>query len=96
MKREWVFCTKRMELIPKDQFYAEKAQAPMVMPDIAGYKSMATGEWIGGRRQHREHLRQHGLVEIGNEVKAHLATGQRTYKDPTIRQHVIEAVKRYS
>lgn len=55
-----------LELIPKGDFdYQPKAN--YVMPDIKGYKSMQTGEWIGGRRQHREHLKQHRLIEIGNE-----------------------------
>lgn len=37
-----------------------------VMPDIAGYRSVVTGEWIGSRRAHREHLKRHNLVEVGN------------------------------
>ncbi len=41
--------------------------APMVMDDIQPYKSMKTGEMITSRSQHREHLRKHGLVELGNE-----------------------------
>lgn len=41
--------------------------APMVIADIQPYRSMATGEMIGGRAQHREHLKKHGLVEVGNE-----------------------------
>ena len=40
-----------------------------IMPDIAPYRSMVTGEMIGGRSQHREHMRAHQLVEIGNETK---------------------------
>jgi hypothetical protein len=32
---------------------------------------MVTGEWIGSRSTHRQHLKEHRLVEIGNEVKAH-------------------------
>lgn len=39
----------------------------MIMGDIAPYKSMQTGEYIGGRAQHRAHLKQHGLIEVGNE-----------------------------
>jgi len=27
---------------------------------------MITGEMIEGRRQHRDHLRQHNCVEVGN------------------------------
>lgn len=45
-------------------------KAPMVISDIAPYRSMRTGEVIKGRAQHREHLRAHGLIEIGNEWTA--------------------------
>ena len=44
-----------------------RPEGPMVMPDIQPYKSMKTGEMITSRSQHREHLRQHNLVELGNE-----------------------------
>lgn len=57
---------KTLELIPADEYQ----RAPVVhhvMPDIKPYRSMQTGEMIMGRRQHREHLRQHRLIEIGNE-----------------------------
>jgi len=40
-----------------------------VITDIEPYQSMKTGEMIQGRRQHREHLREHGLIEVGNETK---------------------------
>jgi hypothetical protein len=42
--------------------------APMVIGDIEPYRSMRTGEIIGGRAQHRDHLRAYGLTEVGNEV----------------------------
>jgi hypothetical protein len=38
-----------------------------VIGDIQPYRSMQTGEVIGGRKQHRDHLKQHGLIEVGNE-----------------------------
>jgi hypothetical protein len=41
--------------------------APAIIGDIAPYRSMRTGELIAGRAQHRDHLRQHGLVEVGND-----------------------------
>lgn len=43
--------------------------APMVMTDIQPYRSMVTGEVISSRSQHRAHLKQHGVVEVGNETK---------------------------
>ena len=41
--------------------------APDVMPDIQPYKSMLTGELITSRSRHREHLRERGYVEVGND-----------------------------
>lgn len=37
------------------------------IPDIDPYKSMVTGERIRGRAHHKQHLRQHGLQEVGNQ-----------------------------
>jgi hypothetical protein len=48
----------------------EGPPAPMIVSDIEPYRSMRTGEMIAGRAQHRAHLRQHGLIEIGNEWDA--------------------------
>lgn len=42
---------------------------PMVATDIQPYRSMATGEIINSRSEHREHLKRHGLIEVGNETK---------------------------
>jgi hypothetical protein len=54
------------ELIEKSTYYADPV-APMVMPDIQPYQSMADGSMITSRSHHREHLRQHNCIEIGNE-----------------------------
>lgn len=40
---------------------------PMIMPDVAPYKSIITGEEISSRSQHRAHLAEHGCEEVGNE-----------------------------
>lgn len=42
---------------------------PMVMKDIAPYRSMIDGSTITSRSKHREHLRAHNCFEIGNETK---------------------------
>jgi len=41
--------------------------APFVVADIKPYTSVITGEPITSRSQHREHLKQHRCIEIGNE-----------------------------
>jgi hypothetical protein len=43
-------------------------RAPMVIRDIEPYKSMITGEMIDSRSVHRDHLRRHHCVEIGNDM----------------------------
>ena len=43
-------------------------EQPFIMPDIKPYQSMITGEMITSRSQHREHLRQHGCQEIGDQT----------------------------
>ena len=45
----------------------ETVQGPMVMGDLKPYQSMIDGSWITSRSQHREHLRAHGCVEVGND-----------------------------
>jgi len=57
----------------------EIVNAPMVMNDIQGYKSMQTGEWISSRSHHRAHLKQHRLIELGNE------------KIPTPKEHKYDS-----
>lgn len=47
----------------------EFGRAPMGISDLEPYMS-ATGEHIGGRRQHREFLKANNLMEVGNEKKA--------------------------
>ena len=72
MSREtFVWDRENLQLVPRDEYYARKyahvSQAHMVMSDIGEYRSVIDKSIIGGRRQHREHLRAHGCVEVGNE-----------------------------
>ena len=43
-------------------------EAPMVMSDIEGYVSQVDGTWIKSRSHHRSHLKQHRMIEMGNDV----------------------------
>ncbi len=62
-----------------------------VITDIKPYRSMQTGEMITSRSQHREHLKRHGLLEIGNEIAAHLKPKPRII-DKNRRRAQIAAV----
>lgn len=67
MRQRWIQIDG--ELVPADEAAARQVDAPFIQPDIEPYQSMATGEMISSRSQHREHLKAHGLIEIGNETK---------------------------
>ena len=45
-----------------------RREAPMVMSDIEGYVSQVDGSWIKSRSHHRAHLREHKMIELGNDV----------------------------
>ena len=65
MRKSWVQVNG--ELIPKESYVQEYNPQTMIMPDIKPYKSIITGEEITSRSKHRQHLKQHGCFEIGNE-----------------------------
>lgn len=67
MRKRYIQHPVTLELVPAEEYDRPAPTGPMVIPDIAPYQSMKTGEMISGRRQHREHLRQYGLIEVGNE-----------------------------
>jgi len=43
-------------------------EAPMVQSDIEGYISQVDGSWIKSRSHHRAHLKEHRMIELGNDV----------------------------
>lgn len=90
-RRSWVQDPHTLKLIPKDEYRPRLEAGFFVMDDIKPYRSMATGEMVMGRRQHREHLRANRLIEIGNERQPK----PEHRPDPTIRRDVIDAVQRH-
>lgn len=85
----WVFDRKTQKLVPAAQ-YRQQVQAksgPMVVSDIEPYVS-TRGEVVSGRRQHREYLRRHDLVEVGNEKLP-----PRKMEIPDARRDVAQALR---
>lgn len=48
------------------------ASGPQVVGDLKPYRSMIDGSIVDGRKRHRDHLKDHGCVEIGNDT-SHLS-----------------------
>ena len=60
-------CSVSMPFCCEQQTDKKIFSAPSMMQDIQPYQSMVTGETIASRSHHRQHLREHKLIEIGNE-----------------------------
>lgn len=88
MRRTWVYID--------GQAY-EKGVDPMpdrvqIMPEIEPYRSMITGELITSRAKHREHLRRHGMVEVGNDSSLHKAPQPISAASKTRKELLISQV----
>lgn len=97
MTRKSYIQLKDGSLMDKELYYKQESNAPMIMGDIKPYQSMVTGEEITSRSKHREHLRQHGMVEVGNEVNYFKQTqeAKREHSSTEIRQlreHIAQQV----
>ncbi len=66
-RRRWVI--RNGEMVELDlEAPLPPRRGPYVMSDLSEYRSIVTREMITSRSQHREHLRQHGCIEVGNEM----------------------------
>lgn len=65
-----------------------------IMPDIKPYRSMIDGSMITSRSRHREHLRQHGCVEVGNDSSLR-AQPKPLESPPGLKEVLIENANRF-
>lgn len=89
----WVQDRATNQLVERGECHSCDTKAPMIMKDIDGYTSQVTGEWIGSRSQHRAHLKEHRLVEVGNEINAHMSQ-RREQPKTNIKQDIANAMHR--
>ncbi len=66
-RRRWVFRNGHLVELDLDAPLPPR-RTPYILSDIREYPSMVTGEIISSRSQHRDHLRAHGCIEVGNEM----------------------------
>ena len=62
----WVY--RNGKLVEKG--VASPVFAPQIMSDIKPYRNMINGKIITSRSEHRTLLRDHGCVEVGNDIPA--------------------------
>ena len=83
MKKTYIFVNGKM---------VEKTHAatpsPLIMGDIQPYRSMVDGSMITSRSHHREHLRQHNCIEIGNEQMESKPTQAKDNRKTVLREQL--------
>jgi putative FmdB family regulatory protein len=72
---------------------AKMIVAPQVAADIQPYRSVIDGSLISSRSKHREHLKAHGCVEVGNEK---LPPPKKPKAPPGAKEAVIAAFKKHT
>lgn len=67
MKRRFVQMPDGELVEVSPNYVAEPRADYHVLDDINPYRSMIDGKEITSRSHHREHLRMHGCIEVGND-----------------------------
>lgn len=66
MRRRFIYPSDGSAPFEADTSYAPPPRV-YIQGDIQPYRSMVTGEVIQSRSTHRDHLKAHGKIELGNE-----------------------------
>ena len=70
--------------------------APMIIKDIHPYQSQIDGRMITSRSQHRNHLREHGCIEVGNDSSIKNPVYKPPGSPPGLKEKIIQAVDQHS
>ena len=87
-RRRYVQIDGVLHEVGRDYIPEPRMQTHQVMPDIQPYRSMIDGSIIGSRSTHREHLRAHGCIEVGNETQ-HLLNRAKPIEPPPGRKELL-------
>lgn len=76
MRQRYIQDRHTGKLIPADEYFDTHSEinAPSVLADMQAYRSPLDGSIVDGRAAHRQHMRKHGVIEVGNEKLTQRAT----------------------
>jgi hypothetical protein len=90
--------TPEAEQAWQDKLNMTPKETAMVMSDIDGYVSQVDGTWIKSRSHHRSHLKQHKMIELGNDVptqhkQADMSTKSKQARKQAIAEQVYQKLR---
>lgn len=67
MKRKYIQDPETHKLVPAEEYARKERSGVQIMSDISPYRSIIDGSVITSRSRHREHLKRHGCIEVGDQ-----------------------------
>jgi hypothetical protein len=95
MRRRYVYDKETDSMVEVTSDWSPPSGGLMVMPDIKPYKSMITGETITSRSKHRQHLKDHDCIEVGNETEYMIRNRIRPSAPPGLREELMKAAYKH-
>jgi hypothetical protein len=100
-REDWLRCWGYVDGTPeadeawaaKQAFETRSLDPVQVIPDIDGYVSPIDGKFIGSRSEHRDHMKRHGVIELGND-KPKLGGFRPSIPREQIRAEIKDTVER--
>lgn len=90
MRHRWVYIDGEAHEVSEDYTPPLNGNRQQVMPDIQPYRSQIDGSLITSRSRHREHLKAHGCVEVGNDSSLYRQK-QPIKSPPGLKEKIIRA-----
>lgn len=87
-RRRWVYRDGQSHEV--EIGYVPPPRVVHVVRDIKPYRSMIDGSIIPSRSRHREHLRDHNCVEVGNDRRVLNAKREPLRSPPGLKQLYID------
>lgn len=91
MRKRYVQIDGELVEVGLDYVPEPRGEVHHVIADIKPYQSMIDGSMITSRSQHREHLREHGCIEVGNDSSL-TKPRQRPTPPPKLKETIARLV----
>lgn len=88
MRRRWIQDPATGKLVDAAEWAEPPDAGYYIIGDIEPYRSMCDGSMVTSRTKHREHLKAHGVVEVGNDLDH--AKRKEMKPPPGLKQRIIE------
>lgn len=98
MRRRYIQDPETLELVPIEEYVPkhQRNRAHHVIQDtIKPYFNHQTKEWVDSKTQHRRILKQHGLIEVGNEDMSKHIKRRDPHRGDDIKRDIAEVFKGY-